>query len=231
MTSSDDDAEQWLQELLSSFRVRPSVLIPSSSARAASQPAESPAILAQAAPVATTAPMPVVPSVRPDLAARHQDALVFQDDAGPALAANTELVVATRRPRRADASEFVQYRLTSSVNAGKRLRHAIDFIERLTETPTVFKIGVTSNPADRWARKPYGYAYDLDRYQALTVLLELRTTEAAGMAEAALIERFKRTPGCRNEADGGEGLSCIQYSTQYVYVVHRHLPLPPHASR
>ena len=61
----------------------------------------------------------------------------------------------------------------------------------------VFKIGITINPTHRWHNKVYGYGHSPDKYINMVILLMSASGEAAAFWEAALIEQFRETAGCR----------------------------------
>ena len=115
----------------------------------------------------------------------------------------------------------LQLLLPKSVVAGAVLEHASNAMAKfLSQGPTVFKIGITHQPHHRWHNTVYGYKHDLDRYQKMVLLFITADPIAAAFLEAALIDRFTATPGCRNKAKGGENLHgmCSPYFT---YVVLR----------
>ena len=91
--------------------------------------------------------------------------------------------------------------------AGAVLAHAIAAIQRqLQPGPAVFKIGLTTNPLHRWHNETYGYRHMADKFQKMTILMASALGLVAALLEAALIDRFATTPGCRNIAKGGEGV-------------------------
>ena len=88
--------------------------------------------------------------------------------------------------------------------------------ECLGRLPTVFKIGITSDPLHRWANPSYGYCRE--GYQSMT-LLAATTPEWAAALECHLIDSALSAHGhgCRNVALGGE--SCPREPPVFVYVV------------
>ena len=103
------------------------------------------------------------------------------------------------------------------------LEHAIHVVRKLVSGgPTVFKIGLTSDPGKRWGGKTsYAYRRSSDLFQQMVVVIEVQSSEAAGFAEAALINVFRDTCGCRNDAAGGEGLPAKPIlAPYYIYVVY-----------
>ena len=88
--------------------------------------------------------------------------------------------------------------------AGKVLLHAkrqIDaFREHMGVSLCVFKIGVTSNPAERFL------SYSVKHFAAMWVVYSGSDLGMVHMLEAALILHYQEAPGCRNAAhSGGEG--------------------------
>lgn len=87
---------------------------------------------------------------------------------------------------------------------GSLLRAAISKIDRIIERrPTVFKIGITNNPAKRFYNPRYGY--QLDGFRTMRLLWASDVRAGIAMLEAALILQYEGTPGFRNVATGGEG--------------------------
>ena len=92
---------------------------------------------------------------------------------------------------------------------------AVNMVERaIAGQPTVFKIGLTSDPLHRWANFTYGYARD--GYSSMTMLCVTVPTWAAAL-ERDLIERFQGPHGCQNQAPGGE--STPHQPPVFVYLV------------
>ena len=89
-------------------------------------------------------------------------------------------------------------------------------VELLGRLPTIFKIGITSDPLHRWANISYGYFRD--DYRTMT-LLAATTPEWAVALERHLIASFRSAHGhgCRNDAPGGE--SSPPDPPVFVYVV------------
>ena len=89
-------------------------------------------------------------------------------------------------------------------------------VERLGRLPTIFKIGITSDPLHRWANISYGYFRD--GYRTMT-LVAATTPEWAVALERHLIVSFRSAHGhgCRNDAPGGE--SSPPDPPVFVYVV------------
>ena len=126
----------------------------------------------------------------------------------------------------------ILYKLSTYTNAGRVLQHAQQEIQHILDLGlTVFKIGATTNPEHRWSNARFGYCRDRD-FHCMRVLACVQTGEGMAFLEASLISAFKRVPGCRNEALGGDNVPMNSTSEAgttkyYVYVVYRHLPVPP----
>ena len=92
--------------------------------------------------------------------------------------------------------------------AGTVLNHAIAAVlRRLQHGPAAFKIGITTCPIRRWHNERYGYRLSPDKFERMVLLLATDRGDGAAYLEAALIQRFQQTVGCRNVAPGGEGLN------------------------
>ena len=85
--------------------------------------------------------------------------------------------------------------------------------------PTVFKIGATKDPIERWMWPGTGYMYE--RYELMTVVAELKSLEGCQFLEHYLIRLYKGSMGCQNENPGGEGL--FGEPPFYIYIVCRFL--------
>jgi len=166
----------------------------------------------------------VAPDARPDLPAGFALLPAAAGPALPAPAARPALpapavhpVSLTKEQRLAN----VVFRLPQSTIFGAILAHAEEHVHRIVKQgPTIFKIGITTDPAHRWGNRRYGYLHDLDHYQQMMILSEIESAGAA-MLEASLIKTFKHTPGCRNTAPGGENVR--QGCMVFTYIVFRHL--------
>lgn len=89
---------------------------------------------------------------------------------------------------------------------GKVLQHCASIIEsKVSDQLTVFKVGITVNPVDRWCNTGFGYSQE--GFTSMQLLHCERNSRACGFLEAALIAQFRGTLGCQNEASGGEGFS------------------------
>jgi hypothetical protein len=229
---SDDDVEasQFLDELLHSHSTAvswvvpalPSAALPKQLVMRPALPAALPQQLAgrPACSASKLAAQPACPANRiivasnlnkpVSAASRKQVELVQNRDSG------TKRV---RMPEQA-AVPKVKFNLAPSSNAGAILDHAIRLVDDIVNNrPTIFKIGITTDPAYRWGNTKYGYQHDIDKYEQMLVLSEADSTGAA-MLEASLIRKFRDISGCRNTAPGGE--SVRQGCTIYTYIVFRH---------
>ena len=155
----------------------------------------------------------------------------FSASAEPAVcSAITSAVPALRRakiPKPEAPAQGVIWRLCQQRLPSTCLAHAVNYINKhcCAEGPTIFKIGATSDPHCRYHNRAIGYEHDADEYKVMAVIMEFCTSEAALYVESALIAQFYGKPGCRNEAKGGEGISCTKIVKHYVYVVYRNLPV------
>lgn len=107
---------------------------------------------------------------------------------------------------------------------GTVLQHCAGVIaSKVSDQLTVFKIGITVNPVDRWRNAGFGYCNE--GYTSMQLLHCERNSRACGFLEAALIAQFRGTLGCQNEAPGGEGFSTEGdcESMCYLYAVFRGL--------
>lgn len=107
---------------------------------------------------------------------------------------------------------------------GTVLQHCAGIIaSKVSDQLTVFKIGITVNPVDRWRNAGFGYCNE--GYTSMQLLHCERNSRACGFLEAALIAQFRGTLGCQNEAPGGEGFSTEGdcESMCYLYAVFRGL--------
>lgn len=117
-----------------------------------------------------------------------------------------------------DATAVVYFLPPEGCTAGKALDHAERAINfQLGKGPTVFKIGITSDPAKRWEF----YEKDDGQYRRMYVLYKHEQIEAACVMEAALIRLYRSVQGLQNEAKGGDGRP--RASPCFTYVVVRHL--------
>ena len=106
--------------------------------------------------------------------------------------------------------------------AGAALRHCLNVISsRLDRGPTVFKLGITSDPVRRFEY----YREDVDRFTKMLILSVSLDSGYACMLEASLIQHFQeshRNNGLRNVATGGENCP-PNVSVVYNYVVYKRL--------
>ena len=115
-----------------------------------------------------------------------------------------------------------------SVVASTVLGHCQSAVENIFgRHPAIFKIGLTKSPVPRWNNKVYGYLHDVhEKWTAMKILFVHSEALPAGLVEAALIQYFEGTPGCRNINRGGEGVDKNCPGPYFTYVVYR-LLIPP----
>ena len=77
--------------------------------------------------------------------------------------------------------------------AGQVIRHGIQVIEETLRLhgPMVYKIGFSYHPYNRWHNKSFGYKYEKQRWQHMTIIYTSSETTGPAFLEAALIQRFK----------------------------------------
>lgn len=235
---SDDDVEAalFLDELLHCYSSATSWVQPAVPGALPGRPAVPGVLPAQldarpAVPAASTtgtflcfaSTTGALPAVAPKLAAR------LARPARPAVPAGAVVPKRPAVPARpavrarpeVQAAVQVKFNLPKSRNAGNVLDHATQLVQDIVgQGPTIFKIGITADPAHRWGNANYGYQHDRDAYQQMLVFSEADSAGAA-MLEASLINMFKNTSGCRNTAPGGEGVR--HGCTTFTYIVFRHL--------
>lgn len=86
----------------------------------------------------------------------------------------------------------------SKSTAGQVLLHAKNVIRRTLreKEPMTFKVGWTHCPVSRFYNKVYGYMFDRDRWEQLTVLYAASEPHSAAFLEAALIALFEGDLSC-----------------------------------
>lgn len=210
-----DDEDDWLLEILKETQSN----AVNNAAKIRNQCASSSSASSSTAHSAhSTASTASVPKPKPKFDDRHSVA--------PTDGSRDQKPCRTTRQPRYILPEVV-FKLSCARLAGIVLNHAISVISTLIGSgPTVFKIGATRDPQRRWSGQQWSYKFHSDLYQQMIVLIEVQNSQACGFAEAALIKHFKGRPGCRNDADGGEGLPDNLNVTHYVYVAYRHLESP-----
>lgn len=112
------------------------------------------------------------------------------------------------------------------------LSHAEKCIQQLSRKyPAVFKIGISSNPIQRWTHKLYGYVWDKrECWHGMKIVAVSGESFSAALIESALIRLFQNTPGCRNDRPGGETQSPDE-GPHFTYVVYKILLPPLHPIR
>lgn len=108
----------------------------------------------------------------------------------------------------------IKNQLERQLTCGKILQHAQDqitnFREQIGIRVCVFKIGVTSNPRQRYA------SYVGKGYTRMHLISVSQSADLTQMLEAALVSQFSAHVGCRTAAGtGGEG------------ALNRPIPPPP----
>ncbi|CAL1141491.1 unnamed protein product [Cladocopium goreaui] len=70
----------------------------------------------------------------------------------------------------------------------------------------MFKVGFTHNPVWRWGSPIYGYTSKAtkEKYSNMSVIYAAPEPYSPAMLEAALIDKYKSTVGCKNEKSGGD---------------------------
>lgn len=115
--------------------------------------------------------------------------------------------------------------------ASQVIQHVERCVSRLSSKhPAVFKIGITQDPVGRWQNKVYGYCRDREKWQGMKIMSISSTSFAAGLLETMLINKYRGTPGCRNERPGGESAAPSD-GPHFTYVVFKVLTPPPIAPR
>ena len=77
----------------------------------------------------------------------------------------------------------------------------------------IFKIGVTANPLVRFSY------YRVQNFDSMRLIHISECAHLVYMLEAALIQSYGTTAGCRNEVLGGEGIMHLSPPPYYAYVV------------
>jgi len=228
-SEDDDEAAQFLDELLKSYSAArswvqpapPADALPTQLGTRPALPAALPLQLAgrPALSASRLAARPACPADRivvvSNINKRVTAASIKPVERAQTSASGTKRV---RLPEPA-AVPKVKFNLAPSSNAGAILSHAIQLVQHiLGQGLIIFKIGITADPAHRWGNDKYGYQHDIDDYQQMLVLSEADSAGAA-MLEASLIREFRTVKGCRNTAPGGE--SVRQGCMIYTYIVFR----------
>ena len=114
-------------------------------------------------------------------------------------------------------SSVFDLRLPKGRLASMVLQHCVAIITAIASKSSTFKIGITTNPHNRWFSESFGY-FRHPVLSSMTIISILRGMEAATYLEAALIREFMDHPLCQNQALGGEG-AIADASPAFVYVV------------
>lgn len=92
------------------------------------------------------------------------------------------------------ATGCIAFRLpNANAVAGKVLQHAVNTLESLfvRESPLIFKVGITHNPAWRWSNGLYGYCRAPEKWSHMLLLFESSEPYGPAMLEAALIHKYQ----------------------------------------
>lgn len=205
---AEDSGEEWLNELLTSFRSRTIFSDGLRSLPSTTRAAKD--LVAVVAPRESLARVDQRHSLKKVCVVRSSGA-PYPTCTGPA------------GPQKANP---VKMMLSTNVASGKILAHATATIGRLLldRRLCIWKIGVTQDPEYRFSNESFGYA--LEDYSGMVVVHKGQALEC-GMLEAALIMILKSAhPGCQNIASGGEGMSRKPDLLFYTYCAYKHVPMP-----
>jgi len=123
---------------------------------------------------------------------------------------------------KAVAHDAIEFKLPRrNCTEGCALRHALSILEICHRR--LYKVGISTDPAYRWANPEYGYQHTRDKcgvlFRKMDVLFASTSKQAIGMLEATLISLSRSRPWpCVNVAPGGE--SKIEAPIYFAYVVH-----------
>ena len=95
--------------------------------------------------------------------------------------------------REVSALDCISFRLpAANAVAGVGLKHSVNVVDALLErhAPAIFKIGLTHNPAWRWANDVYGYSKCREQWSHMLILSISDEPFSIAMLEAALINQF-----------------------------------------
>ncbi|CAE7277929.1 unnamed protein product [Symbiodinium sp. CCMP2592] len=145
----------------------------------------------------------VVPSP-PKLSAAWKPA--WERHVSDSVLADNEIVSVLRE---VDEHSDIEWRLAArATTAGGILSHAIHIVNQLLHrhAPMIFKIGFTHNACWRWENTIYGYRWQREKWEKMCLLHIAEEPFSLAMLEAALINKFQSTPGCRNTRSGGDNV-------------------------
>ena len=114
-------------------------------------------------------------------------------------------------------ADVFDLRLPKGRLASMVLQHCVAIVAGTASKGTRFKIGLTTDPHNRWFSESFGYGRE-GVYSSMTIISILRTVEAATYLEAALIREFLDHALCDNQASGGEG-AIMDASPAFIYLV------------
>ena len=204
--ANDDDAADWLSELVVGFRSVPTP----------PRLMYWPFVADSAAPAAAPAAAPTPSEV---------DAAPMLEQPGSSSSSFSAARLGKASPDNGDICYFL---LAKSCKAGNVLAHvrksAIAVLEKFKNRgePVMLKFGVTSDPEHRWLNSAYGYKKE--KWHKMYVLHRSHDVGSVLMLEAAAIALFEKESGLQNIALGGENppkeMPC------FFYLVVRGLPPP-----
>lgn len=105
---------------------------------------------------------------------------------------------------------------------GAILTHACATVDSILreQGPAVYKIGYTHCPSFRMRNRLYGYVHDRhQKWQQMVVVYCSDEPVGPAFLEAALINKHKGSPGCRNERDGGESVQVQHGGPYFTYII------------
>ena len=140
------------------------------------------------------------------------------EQSDPSLLSRPHLSRIMERLNATSVSGFFDLRLPKVRLASGVLQHCIAIVAAVARCSLRFKVGITTDPSHRFLNESYGYKPQTV-YNQMIIIAILKSMEAAGFLEAALIREFRDHPGCGNEAGGGEGSSTDASLLGFVYVV------------
>ncbi|CAK9082858.1 unnamed protein product [Durusdinium trenchii] len=153
-----------------------------------------------------------------------------KDDATPATKGNARSADSKGSKKRivqeVSALDCIKFQLPAAhATAGKVLQHSLKIMDDLLDThaPAIFKVGFTHNPAWRWSNDLYGYAKSVEKYSNMIVLYITDEPWGPAMLEAALIQHYRGTQGCKNSRLGGDTVNTSLTGLFMCYVVYRPL--------
>ena len=213
---SDNEASQWLNELLSCHRSSPPANIAQSSRKRSRSPALAHSVTRSRKTVVgrhiivEQGPIADPPAVVLEPPRRSLDWVSKVPADALSLPRTFEVM------NEIACQPQIELRLRRSPLAGVQLEHAVSVVRATINPLTRFKIGITSSPMHRWENVAYGYRKD--KYDRMIILNVATQPDSSCMLEASLIKEFGKVRGCQNIARGGEGKKCLLPCFTYVVV-------------